>query len=201
MGLAAHNRISTWRYFVNKLLRSLLKAGVYFLEQSDRNTAAMAEQVKDRVQNLSRRARHAIYGQEDHTVRNAISFAAGIGLGIGVGMLLAPSPGEETRSSIVGNRHRGNVSYQPIRGARYWPARSIQSDPGRNNAVHVAGSAPTFSGSPSEQSSTTERDRKRRHSPGCSWLPPRPIPGPHQSSNDGESGPKRNPQPAFTSKQ
>jgi ElaB/YqjD/DUF883 family membrane-anchored ribosome-binding protein len=61
--------------------------------------------VKDRVQNLSRRAGHAIYGQEDHTVRNAISFAAGIGLGIGVGMLLAPSPGEETRSSIVGKVH------------------------------------------------------------------------------------------------
>ena|ERR1700694_1837634 len=81
IGLAAHNRISTWRYFVNKLLRSLLKAGVY------------------------RRARHAIYGQEDHTIRNAISFAAGIGLGIGVGMLLAPSPGEETRSSIVGKVH------------------------------------------------------------------------------------------------
>ena len=105
MGLAAHNRISPWRYFVNKLLRSLLKAGVYFLEQSDRNTAEMADQVKDRVQNLSRRARHAITGQEDHTIRNAISFAAGIGLGIGVGMLLAPSPGEETRSSIVGKVH------------------------------------------------------------------------------------------------
>ena len=90
---------------MNKLLRSLLKAGVYFLEQSDRNTADMADRVKDRVQNLSRRARHAIYGQEDHTIRNAISFAAGIGLGIGVGMLLAPSPGEETRSSIVGKVH------------------------------------------------------------------------------------------------
>ena len=90
---------------MNKLLRSLLKAGVYFLEQSDRSTADMADRVKDRVQNLSRRARHAIYGQEDHTVRNAISFAAGIGLGIGVGMLFAPSPGEETRSSIVGKVH------------------------------------------------------------------------------------------------
>jgi hypothetical protein len=105
IGLAAHNRISIWRYFVNKLLTSLLKAGVYFLEQSDRNAADMADRVEDRVQNLSRRARHAIYGQEDHTVRNAISFAAGIGLGIGVGMLLAPSPGEETRSSIVGKVH------------------------------------------------------------------------------------------------
>jgi hypothetical protein len=105
IGLAARNRISTWRYSVNKLLRSLLKAGVYFLEQSDRNTADMADRVKDRVQNLRRRDRHAIYVQEDHTVRNAVSFAAGIGLGIGVGMLLAPSPGEETRSLIVGKVH------------------------------------------------------------------------------------------------
>ena len=39
--------------------------------------------------------------QEDHTVRNAMSFAAGIGLGIGVGILLAPASGEETRSSIA----------------------------------------------------------------------------------------------------
>ena len=44
----------------------------------------------------------AIRRQKDQTVRNAISFAAGIGLRIGVGMLLAPSKGEETRSSIAG---------------------------------------------------------------------------------------------------
>jgi len=68
---------------VNKFLKSLLKIGLDFLEQPDR-------------------AGRAIRGQEDHTVRNAISFAAGIGLGIGVGMLLAPSKGEETRSSIAG---------------------------------------------------------------------------------------------------
>ncbi|PYX85679.1 MAG: hypothetical protein DMG70_02795 [Acidobacteria bacterium] len=55
-------------------------------------------------------------GQEDHTVRNAISFAAGIGLGIGVGMLFAPASGEETRSSIaekvqdVGERVRERCS-------------------------------------------------------------------------------------------
>jgi hypothetical protein len=67
---------------VRKLLSSLLKAGVYFVEESDRNTADMADRVKDRVQNLSRRARHAIHGQEDHTICNAVSFAAGICLGI-----------------------------------------------------------------------------------------------------------------------
>ncbi len=69
---------------MNKFLKSLLKTGLDFLEQSDR-------------------AGRAIRRQEDHTVRNAISFAAGIGLGIGLGILLAPASGEETRSSIAEN--------------------------------------------------------------------------------------------------
>jgi hypothetical protein len=68
---------------VNKFLESLLKIGLDFLEGSER-------------------AGRAIRRQEDQTVRNAISFAAGIGLGIGVGMLFAPSKEEETRSSIAG---------------------------------------------------------------------------------------------------
>ena len=59
--------------FVNKLLRSLLKTAVYLLEQSDRDTGDMADRVKGRVQDLTRRARHTIYRQEDHRVRNAIS--------------------------------------------------------------------------------------------------------------------------------
>ena len=68
---------------MNKFLKSLLKIGLDFLEDSER-------------------AGRAIRRQEDQTVRNAISFAAGIGLGIGMGILLAPSKGEETRSSIAG---------------------------------------------------------------------------------------------------
>ena len=82
---------------MNKFLKSLLKAGLDFLEQSDR-------------------AGRAIRRQEDQTVRNAISFAAGIGLGIGLGILLAPASGEETRSSIaekvqdVGERVRDRFS-------------------------------------------------------------------------------------------
>jgi hypothetical protein len=86
--------------FVNKHLKSLLKTAVYFLEQS-RDTADVADRVKDGVQNLTRRARHAIYGHQNYAGRNALSFAAGIGLGIGLGMLLAPSKGDETRSSIA----------------------------------------------------------------------------------------------------
>jgi len=83
--------------FVNKFLTYLLNTGLDFLEES-------------------RRASRAIRRQEDHTVRNAISFAAGIGIGIGVGILLAPASGEKTRSSIaekaqeVGQRVRSRVS-------------------------------------------------------------------------------------------
>jgi hypothetical protein len=85
------------RGIVNKFLKSLLKIGLDFLEQP-------------------KRASRAIRSKDDHTLRNAISFAAGIGLGIGVGMLLAPASGEETRSSIaekvqdVGERVRGRFS-------------------------------------------------------------------------------------------
>jgi hypothetical protein len=88
---------------VNKLLRSLLKAGMYFLEQSDRTAIDIRERVKARVEDLTDRAGVLIGGRQDHTVRNAISFAAGTALGIGVGILLAPASGEETRSAIAGN--------------------------------------------------------------------------------------------------
>lgn len=82
---------------MNKFFKSLLESGLYFLEQS-------------------KRAGRAIRGQEDHTFRYAISFAAGIGLGIGVGMLFAPARGEKTRRSIaetvkdVGDRVRERLS-------------------------------------------------------------------------------------------
>lgn len=85
---------------VNKFLKSLLKTGVYFLEQSDRVTTDMRDRVKDRVEDLTDRAGQAFHGQQNHTVRNAICFAAGIGLGVGIGVLFAPTSGEETRSSI-----------------------------------------------------------------------------------------------------
>ena len=83
---------------MNKFLKSLLEIGLGLLEQSERA------------------GRAAIRRQEDQTIRNAISFAAGIGLGIGIGILLAPASGEETRSSVtekvqdVGERVRRRVS-------------------------------------------------------------------------------------------
>ena len=108
---------------MNQLLKWLLNSGVYFLEQSDRNTAEMADRVKHGVHNFSRRAKHALHEHEDHTVRHAISFGAGIGLGIGIGLLLAPSSGEKTRSSIAGKVHdfgetaKGRFSQEAKRSA------------------------------------------------------------------------------------
>jgi hypothetical protein len=108
---------STWRCFVNKFLRSLLKAGVYLLEQSDHAAADIRDRAKARVEDLTDRAGRAIRGQEnDHTVRNAISFAAGTALGVCVAVLFAPGSGEETRSALagkvrnVGNRVREQLS-------------------------------------------------------------------------------------------
>ncbi len=95
---------------MNKFLRSLLKAGIYLLEQRDR--------LKARAEDLTDRAGQAIRGQEDHTVRNAISFAAGTALGIGVALLFAPASGEETRSALaakvqnVGDRVREQLSQE-----------------------------------------------------------------------------------------
>ena len=86
---------------LNKVLRTALKTGLYFLEQSDKATAPNRKQVKDQVEGLPDRTRQAIVGPEDHTVRNAVSLAAGIGLGIALGMLFAPASGEEIRRSIV----------------------------------------------------------------------------------------------------
>ena len=68
--------------FVNKFLKSLRNIGLDFLDQAERAT-------------------HSIRRQEDHSVRNAISFAAGIALGTGGGILLAPASGKATRNSIA----------------------------------------------------------------------------------------------------
>ena len=101
---------------MSKFLRSLLKTGVYLLEQSDHTASDLRDRVKARVEDLTSRLGRAIRGQEDHTVRNVISFAAGTAFGIGVAILLAPASGEETRRALagkvrnVGDRVREQVS-------------------------------------------------------------------------------------------
>ena len=96
---------------MNKLLKSLLQTGLYFLEQPDRAAEAARERVKEDIDEVGRK-----FQGEDHTLRYILTFAAGVGVGLGVGMLTAPSSGEESRSAIaskvrdVGDRVKKHVS-------------------------------------------------------------------------------------------
>jgi gas vesicle protein len=110
------------RITVTKLLKSILKTAVYILDQADNAASDMrdrvadqVDRVSDQVSDITDRGRRAIYG-EDHTLRNVLTFAAGVGVGLGAGMLLAPASGEDTRSSMrdkvqdIGDRVRQRFS-------------------------------------------------------------------------------------------
>ncbi len=91
---------------MNNLIRSILKTAVYFLDQTDHFTNDVRERVSegvgraaDRVSDLREQAED-LYSGEDHTVRNVLTFVAGVGVGVGVAMLFAPASGEELRSQI-----------------------------------------------------------------------------------------------------
>ena len=84
---------------VNKLLKLFLKTAVYLVDQSTDHMDRAADQVADRVSGLVDRGREIIQ-PEDHSLRNALSFAAGLGVGVGAAILFAPASGEEIRSSI-----------------------------------------------------------------------------------------------------
>ena len=86
---------------LNKFVKVALKTGLYLLEQSDKATAEMRERVSNQIEDVIDSTREAI-SPEDHTLRNALSLAAGVGVGVAVGMLFAPAKGEELRSSIAG---------------------------------------------------------------------------------------------------
>lgn len=91
---------------MNKLLKSVLKTVVYLMEQTENVADDMRERVSDtvdrasdRVSDLRDRAQD-YYGEEDHTLRNVLTFAAGVGVGLGAAMLFAPASGEELRGQL-----------------------------------------------------------------------------------------------------
>jgi hypothetical protein len=103
---------------MNKFIRSIFKTAVYFLDQTDRLASDVrdrASDTSDRVADLRDRAQE-LYAGEDHTMRNVLTFAAGVAVGVGAGILLAPASGEETRGSIgekvqdIGDRVRSRFS-------------------------------------------------------------------------------------------
>jgi hypothetical protein len=85
---------------VNRLLKTLLRTGVYFLDQADDATSAVRGRVRDRVEDFADRAAQITRGPKDHTLSYAISFVAGVGLGIGAGILFAPASGEKIRDVL-----------------------------------------------------------------------------------------------------
>ena len=99
---------------MNKLLKSLLQTGLYFLEQPDRAAEAVRERVKEDIDEVARK-----FEGEDHTLRYVLTFVAGVGVGLGVGMLTAPSSGEESRSAIAGKvRDVGDRVKKQVSGER-----------------------------------------------------------------------------------
>jgi hypothetical protein len=90
---------------VNKLLKTLLRTGAYFLDQAADATAPMRDRVRDRANGFTDRATHLMRGRQDNTVRYAISFAAGLGFGLGAGLLFAPASGDQTREALTDKVH------------------------------------------------------------------------------------------------
>src|SRR3974390_1163030 len=81
---------------LDRFLKSILKSVVYIMDEaSDR-----VDRVSDRASELAANTRSVIYPNEGNTIRNVVSFAAGVGIGMAAGLLLAPSSGEELRNSI-----------------------------------------------------------------------------------------------------
>jgi hypothetical protein len=108
---------------VNKVIKSLLRTGLFLLEQSDAATSDMRERVRDSVEDISNRTRRAIRPQQNYVLRDVLAFAAGVSLGVGVGILFAPASGEETRSTLaermqgVGTKVRDKFSSEVERAA------------------------------------------------------------------------------------
>jgi len=108
----------------NRLLKSLLKTTVYILDQTAEQVDRVADrtsEIRDQAKRVIDTATSAIQPQrEDHTLRNLVSFAAGVGLGVGAGMFLAPASGVELRSSIsdrvkdIRDKVKGRVSPQKV---------------------------------------------------------------------------------------
>jgi gas vesicle protein len=111
---------------MDNFIKSILKTAVYFLDQTDRFAGDVRDRVSDTVDRAANRVSDRVsalrdqteelYEGENHTMRNVLTFAAGVAVGVGAGMLLAPASGDEIRGSIgnkvqdIGDRVRSRFS-------------------------------------------------------------------------------------------
>ena len=103
---------------MNNLLKSVLKTVVYILDQTEDTAGEVrhrvskgVNRVSDRVSDWRDQAQDLYAGSQDHTLRNVLTFVAGVGVGVATAMLLAPASGDEIRSQIGEKVHdiRGRV--------------------------------------------------------------------------------------------
>jgi len=81
---------------VNRYAKIVLNTALDMLDRySDQ-----VDRASNRVSKMVDRGRDMVYQQRDHTLRNTLSFAAGVGVGLGAALLFAPSSGGELRQSI-----------------------------------------------------------------------------------------------------
>ena len=91
---------------MKNLVKSILKTAVYFLDQSDRFASDVRDRVSDTVDQAAQQVSDVrdqarqLYAGEDHNLRNALTFAAGVGIGLSAAILLVPASGQETRDAI-----------------------------------------------------------------------------------------------------
>ena len=113
---------------MNNLIPSILKTAVYFLDQTNSFTSDVRDRVSDGVGRVSDRVSDLreqaadLYSDDDHTVRNVLTFVAGVGVGVGAALLFAPASGEEIRGQIgdkvqdIGDRMRERFSSRASTG-------------------------------------------------------------------------------------
>ena len=91
---------------MNKYARFVLRTALNLMDDYASQLDRASDRVSDRFSDLVDRGRdvvdrgRSIVSPPDHTLRNIISFAAGIGVGVGAALLLAPSSGSELRQTI-----------------------------------------------------------------------------------------------------
>ena len=91
---------------MSKYARFVLRTALNLLDNYANQLDRASDRVSDRVSDLMDRGRdfvdrgRSVVSPPDHTLRNVVSFTAGVGVGVGVALLLAPSSGNELRQSI-----------------------------------------------------------------------------------------------------
>src|SRR5258708_24541721 len=94
---------------MNNVIKSILKTAVYFLDQTDRFAGDIRDRFSDTVDRTSDRVSdlrdqaQELYEGEGHTMRNVLTFAAGVAGFVGAGSWVGPGGRGGNSGSNRGN--------------------------------------------------------------------------------------------------